>query len=62
MLENGADIGFTQERPGHSDLFATRINALVGIGKHKEVHTQTHPGRLAKPGDWEASAEGRVAD
>ena len=50
MLENGADIRFIQELLGHSDLSATQIYAHVSIGKLKEVHTQTHPGRMPKVG------------
>jgi len=57
MLENGADIRFIQEMLGHADLSATQIYAQVSIGKLKEVHTRTHPGRLARPGEG-AKAEG----
>jgi len=49
MLENGADIRFIQEMLGHADLSATQIYTRVSIGKLKEVHTKTHPGRLAVP-------------
>lgn len=49
MLENGADIRFIQEMLGHADLSATQIYTKVSIGKLKEIHTKTHPGRLARP-------------
>lgn len=49
MLENGADIRFIQEMLGHSDLSVTQIYTRVSIGKLKEVHTKTHPGKM--PGE-----------
>jgi len=54
MLENGADIRFIQEMLGHADLSATQIYTRVSIGKLKEVHTRTHPGRLAQVGAKDA--------
>lgn len=53
MLENGADIRFIQEVLGHAYLSATQIYTKVSIGELKEVHTQTHRGKLARTGGKE---------
>jgi integrase/recombinase XerD len=47
MLENGADIRFIQQLLGHEKLETTQIYAQVSIRMLKEVHTRTHPARLA---------------
>ena len=43
MLENGADIRYTQAMLGHADLSTTQIYTQVSIRKLKEVHALTHP-------------------
>jgi len=48
MLENGADIRYIQAMLGHSDLTSTQIYTQVNIVKLKEIHTMTHPARLAR--------------
>ncbi len=48
MLENGADIRFIQQMLGHAMLSTTEIYTHVAIHKLKEIHTATHPARLAK--------------
>jgi integrase/recombinase XerD len=48
MLDNGADIRFIQAILGHADLSTTQIYTHVSIGKLREVHAATHPGRLAR--------------
>ena len=48
MLENGADIRFIQQMLGHSQLSTTEIYTHVAIHKLKEIHTLTHPARLAR--------------
>lgn len=47
MLEGGADIRFIQQLLGHEKLETTQIYAQVSIRMLKEVHTRTHPARLA---------------
>lgn len=47
MLENGADVRFIQQLLGHADLSTTQIYTQVSIRALKEVHTRTHPGKLA---------------
>ena len=48
MLENGADIRFIQQMLGHTLLSTTEIYTHVTVHKLKDVHTLTHPARLAK--------------
>jgi len=48
MLENGADIRFIQAMLGHAELSTTQIYTQVSIVKLKEIHTLTHPARLAR--------------
>lgn len=47
MLEGGADIRFIQQMLGHAKLETTQIYTQVSIRQLKEVHTRTHPARLA---------------
>lgn len=55
MLEGGADIRFIQQMLGHAKLETTQIYTQVSIRQLKEVHTRTHPARLAL--DTELAAE-----
>jgi integrase/recombinase XerD len=48
MLENGADIRFIQAMLGHAELSTTQIYTQVSIVKLKQIHTLTHPARLAR--------------
>ncbi len=48
MLENGADIRFIQAMLGHTDVSTTQIYTQVSIRKLKEIHTATHPARMAR--------------
>lgn len=50
MHENGADIRDIQEMLGHEDLATTQVYTRVSIRRLKEVHTRTHPARLAGGG------------
>ncbi|MCB9895836.1 MAG: site-specific tyrosine recombinase XerC [Planctomycetes bacterium] len=47
MLENGAGIRFIQEMLGHADLKTTQIYTHVSPVRLQEVHTATHPAKLA---------------
>lgn len=51
MLEGGADIRFIQQMLGHAKLETTQIYTQVSIRQLKEVHTRTHPARLAADPD-----------
>jgi integrase/recombinase XerD len=57
MLENGADIRFIQAMLGHSELKTTQIYTQVSIVKLKEIHTLTHPARLARVGSVQTGAD-----
>jgi integrase/recombinase XerD len=61
MLENGADIRFTQALLGHADLGTTEIYTRVAILKLKQVHEATHPARLRGRGAAWDSVDGADA-
>jgi integrase/recombinase XerD len=46
MLEGGADVRYIQAMLGHASLSTTQIYTHVSITKLREIHEQTHPGRL----------------
>ncbi len=48
MLEGGADIRYIQQILGHVKLETTEIYTHVSIFKLKEIHTLTHPAKLAR--------------
>ena len=48
MLENGADVRFIQAMLGHVSLETTQIYTQVSIRKLKDIHTATHPARMAR--------------
>jgi integrase/recombinase XerD len=48
MLENGADVRYIQAILGHSHLSTTQIYTQVSIKMLKQIHSQTHPARLAR--------------
>ncbi|MES9870620.1 MAG: tyrosine-type recombinase/integrase [Sedimenticola sp.] len=48
MLENGADIRYIQMILGHVDLTSTQIFTQISIKKLKQVHSITHPAKLAR--------------
>jgi integrase/recombinase XerD len=48
MLEGGADIRYIQAMLGHTDLKTTEIYTQVSIRQLKQIHTATHPARLAQ--------------
>lgn len=48
MLDNGADIRFIQVMLGHEKLDTTQIYTRVSVVKLEEVHSSTHPARMAK--------------
>jgi integrase/recombinase XerD len=48
MLENGADVRFIQAMLGHAELSTTQIYTQVSIKMLKQIHSQTHPARLAR--------------
>jgi len=45
MLENGADIRFTQAMFDHENLSTTGRYTQVSIEKLREIHAATHPAR-----------------
>jgi integrase/recombinase XerD len=61
MLEGGADVRYIQAMLGHSSLATTQIYTHVSIGKLRQVHEQTHPGRLyraaGESGEQDAACE-----
>jgi integrase/recombinase XerD len=61
MLENGADIRFIQAMLGHAKLTTTEIYTQVSILKLKEIHSATHPARLARARSDAAGADGAKA-
>lgn len=48
MLENGADVRFIQAMLGHVSLETTQIYTQVSIRKLKDIHTATHPAKMAR--------------
>jgi integrase/recombinase XerD len=60
MLEGGADIRFIQEMLGHANLQTTEIYTHVSIDKLIAVHRATHPSRLQRHRDAQASTNGPV--
>ena len=58
MLQNGADIRFSQVMLGHNDLASTQIYTRVLDPALKAVHTAAHPARLRVE---EAETGGREA-
>jgi integrase/recombinase XerD len=65
MLEGGADIRFIQKMLGHTKLETTQIYTQVSIRQLKELHTRTHPARLAldpEPAAEIAEEEAELAD
>ncbi len=48
MLDHGADIRYVQEMLGHSSIESTQVYTKVSISRLKEVHAQTHPGKVIK--------------
>jgi len=57
MLENGADIRFIQQMLGHAQISTTEIYTHVAIYKLKEIHTLTHPAKLARDRDETAGSD-----
>ncbi len=47
MLENGADVRYIQAMLGHVSLETTQIYTQVSIRKLKDIHTATHPAKMA---------------
>ena len=64
MLEGGADIRYIQAMLGHTDLKTTEIYTQVSIRQLKQIHTATHPARLAPSNQahTEKSAQSARAD
>lgn len=58
MLDGGADIRHVQSILGHVRLDTTMVYTHVSIAKLKEVHTATHPGKLAQVGQHAEEPEG----
>ena len=58
MLENGADIRYIQQLLGHAKLDTTQIYTQVSIRQLKQVHTLTHPAKLAPEGESNDVVEG----
>lgn len=48
MLENGADVRYIQAMLGHADIKTTQVYTRVSIRALKDIHTATHPARLAR--------------
>lgn len=62
MHENGADIRHIQALLGHASISTTQIYTRVWwIRKLKEIHDQTHPGRMKRKGN-DDNDEGPSAD
>lgn len=62
MLENGADIRFIQTMLGHANVSTTQIYTQVSIRQLKEIHTATHPARMARTGTPLAAEKAKKAD
>ncbi|KWB20850.1 hypothetical protein WL32_17130 [Burkholderia cepacia] len=66
MLENGADVRYIQATLGHADIKTTQVYTRVRIRALKDIHTATHPARLARsvknPTTDEDDASVTVAD
>ncbi len=62
MLESGADIRFIQQMLGHAKLETTQIYTQVSIRQLKEVHTRTHPARLALDPELAAELAAELAE
>ena len=62
MLEGGADIRFIQAMLGHAELSTTEIYTQVSIRLLKSIHTATHPGRMAEPGQHGLELEPTAED
>jgi integrase/recombinase XerD len=58
MLENGADIRFIQAMLGHADISTTQIYTQVSIRQLKDIHTATHPARMARTVSGAAEGQG----
>jgi integrase/recombinase XerD len=58
MLENGADVRFIQAMLGHAELSTTQIYTQVSIKMLKQIHSRTHPARLARQAGPEEPAPG----
>jgi integrase/recombinase XerD len=61
MLENGADIRYIQTMLGHANLNTTQIYTQVSIQKLKQIHEATHPARLVRLGDNNATVASKDA-
>ena len=55
MLEGGADTRFIQQMLGHAHLSTTQVYTRVSIRKLQEVHRRTHPARLHREGEADAT-------
>lgn len=58
MLENGADVRYIQAMLGHADIKTTQVYTRVSIRALKDIHTATHPARLARTGRSQVDLDG----